>query len=140
MQEVVDGVRIQAGRADPGHSSAPHQGNCMSFNGDLDRALGDLPLPDCREVLTGFPGIGRPGADRLMLFGEISPVAAVPSNSPFVVVRMLYGKREQKYDAPYRLAQQAIEAAVPETFKARQRAYLLLRRHVQERCKSAKPK
>jgi endonuclease III len=110
------------------------------FNGSLDEALRKLPAAECRKILMKFPGIGGPGADRLMLFNELAPVAAVPSNSPYVLVRILHGKPDQKYQATYRLARQAIEAAVPETVAARSRAYLLLKRHGQELCKWTKPK
>ena len=71
---------------------------------------------------------------------RISPVAAVPSNSPHVVIRVQHGKERQSYGVTYREAQQAIEAEVPEKFDARARAYLLLKRHGQDLCKRTKPK
>ena len=45
----------------------------------------------------------------------------------------------ETYRANYRESQQAIAAQVAETFTARIRAYLLLRRHGQELCKRTKP-
>jgi endonuclease-3 len=93
-----------------------------------------------RKILKKFPSIADPGADRILLFGGIAPVAAVPSNCPHVIVRIQHGQERENYGVTYREAQQAIEAEVPEKFDARARAYLLLKRHGQEVCKRTKPK
>src|SRR5215470_1877443 len=104
------------------------------FDGDLRSALVG-PVAPVRKVLTSFPGIADPGADRILLFAGIQPVAAIPSNCTHVLVRILGGRDEQNYTASYDKAQKAIEAAIPEKFDARTRAYLLLKRHEQEICK-----
>jgi endonuclease III len=109
------------------------------FGGDLREALVG-PLPEVRKILKRFLSIGDPGADRILLFAGIAPVAAVPSNAVHVPVRMLSGQESQNYVANYREAQRAIVTGVPETFDARTRAYLLLKRHGQEICKRTKPK
>jgi endonuclease-3 len=109
------------------------------FGSDLQRALVG-PIAQVRKTLKKFPSIADPGADRILLFGGITPVAAVPSNCPYVVVRIQQGKEHENYGVTYREAQQAIEAEVPEKFDARTRAYLLLKRHGQEVCKRTKPK
>ena len=93
-----------------------------------------------RGTLKRFPGIADPGADRILLFAGITPVAAVPSNCTQVLVRVLYGKESENYGADYREAQQAIAVEVSETFDGRTRAYLLLKHHGQETCKPTKPK
>lgn len=108
------------------------------YGGDL-RNLGG-PLDKVRRELKRFPNIADPGADRIMLFGGIAPVAAVPSNCPHVLVRIQRGLERENYGVTYREAQQAIDAEVPATLDARSRAYLLLKRHGQELCKSTKPK
>ena len=87
-----------------------------------------------------FSNIADPGADRILLFAGIAPIAAVPSNCPQVLVRILHGQERENYGVNYREAQQAIAAEVPETLDARKRAYLLLKRHGQEICKRTKPK
>jgi len=97
------------------------------------------PLPKIRKMLRSFPNIGDPGADRILLFANVAPVAAVASNCPHVLVRILHGQERENYGVTYREAQEAIEAEIPENFQARQRAYLLLKRHGQEICKR-KPK
>jgi endonuclease-3 len=109
------------------------------FGGDLRAALLG-PMAKVRRVLKTFPGIGDPGADRILLFGGIAPVAAVPSNCTHVLVRLQRGQERENYSADYREAQQAIAAEVPESFEARTRAYLLLKRHGQEICKRTNPK
>jgi endonuclease-3 len=109
------------------------------FGGDLRAALVGS-IAQVRKILKTFPSIADPGADRILLFAGIAPVAAVPSNCPHVVVRIQRGQEQQNYGATYREAQEAIEVEVPEKFDARARAYLLLKRHGQEVCKRTKPK
>jgi len=109
------------------------------FGGDLRAGLAG-PIVEARKTLKTFPSIADPGADRILLFAGISPIAAVPSNCVHVLARILHGKESKNYGATYREAQNAIAAAVPENFDARTRAYLLLKRHGREICKSTKPK
>ncbi len=110
-----------------------------AFSGDLRAGLVG-PIPQVRKELKKFPGIADPGVDRILLFGGITSVAAVPSNCPHVLVRIQHGKERENYGVNYREAQQDIEAEIPEKFDARTRAYLLLKRHGQELCKRTKPK
>lgn len=109
------------------------------FGGNLRAALVG-PTAQVRKTLKSFPGIADPGADRILLFASLVPVAAVPSNSPYVVERLLRGRESENYVLGYREAQRAIEAEVPEKFDARIRAYLLLKRHGHEICKRTNPK
>jgi endonuclease III len=110
------------------------------FGGDLLTALTGQSIPKIRAVLKKFPGIADPGADRIILFSGISPVAAIPSNSPHVLVRIGAGQERQNYGLNYSEAQRALAVAVPATFDARTRAYLLLKRHGQQLCKRINPK
>jgi endonuclease-3 len=109
------------------------------FAGDLRAALVG-PLSGVRKILKSFSNIADPGADRILLFAGIAPVAAVASNKPYVLVRILHGRERENYGATYREAQEAIEAEIPAKFDARIRAYLLLKTHGQELCKGTKPK
>jgi len=108
------------------------------FGGDLRAALAG-PLAGVRKILKTFHSISGPGADRIMLFAGITPAAAVPSNCPHVLVRIFQGRESENYSVNYGDAQRAIAAEVPEKFDARTRAYLLLKQHGQQLCKS-KPK
>jgi endonuclease III len=109
------------------------------FGGDLHAALAG-PIARARGHLKRFHSIADPGADRILLFAGLAPIAAVPSNCPHVLVRIQRGQERQNYGVTYREAQQAIAAEIPEKLDARIRAFLLLKRHGQETCKSAKPK
>src|SRR6516164_6280616 len=66
------------------------------FGGDLRGALIG-PLPHARKVLKRFHSIADPGADRILLFAGIAPIAAVASNCPYVLVRILHGREREKY-------------------------------------------
>lgn len=109
------------------------------FGADL-RAVLTGPIAQARKTLKSFHSIADPGADRILLFAGIAPLAAVPSNCVHVLVRMVRGKEGQNYAANYREAQRLIAASVPETLAARARAYLLLKQHGQTLCKGKKPK
>jgi endonuclease-3 len=109
------------------------------FGNNLRAALAG-PIGQARKILKTFPSIGDPGADRILLFAGIAPLAAVPSNCPHVIVRIHRGEESSDYVATYREAQQVIATEVPENLDARARAYLLLKRHGREICKRTKPK
>jgi endonuclease-3 len=110
------------------------------FDGDLRAALVRLPISKARAALKKFPGIADPGVDRILLFAGISPVAAVPSNCPHVLVRIETGKEPENYGRTYSEAHRIIEMGVPLKFDARIRAYLLLKCHGQKLCKRSKPR
>lgn len=107
--------------------------------GDLRGRISGSP-DEARKFLKKFPTIADPGADRILLFGGISPIAAVPSNCPYVLVRIQRGREHENYGATYREAQALLESEVGRSFSARQRAYVLLKKHGQETCKTAKPR
>lgn len=108
------------------------------FGGDLRAALAG-PVAGVRRLLKKFPGMADPGVDRILLFGRIVPVAAVPSNCPHVLVRIQCGPEGQNYGATYRMARELISEEVRDQFHARTRAYLLLKQHGQTLCKRNRP-
>jgi endonuclease III len=110
------------------------------YGGDLREGLNGLSVAQARAALKQFPNIADPGADRILLFAGISPVAAVPSNCPHVLVRIQAGQEPENYARTYRQAQQLIEDGLPPKFDARIRGYLLLKHHGQRLCKSSNPK
>jgi endonuclease III len=109
------------------------------LGGDLGSALSG-PLDQAQRELRKFPNIAGPGADRILLFAHIAPIAAVPSNCPHVLVRILLGRERENYGVIYREARNEIESQTPATFAARTRAYLLLKHHGQVTCKRTNPK
>jgi len=110
------------------------------LGGDLRSALAASPVAKARKILKQFHSIADPGADRILLFGGILPIPAVPSNCVHVPARILQGDDGANYSAAYREAQRALAVGLPETFDARTRAYLLLKKHGQEVCKRTNPK
>ncbi len=111
----------------------------MRSQGDLRAALTELSPQGARALLKKFPGIADPGADRILLFARVAPIAAVPSSCPQVAVRIDSGREADNYAAEYRESQRILESQVAPTFEARARAYLLLLRHGQEVCKRTGP-
>ena len=104
------------------------------YDGNLD-SLFTGPIPSVRKALKRFPNIADPGVDRILLFAHKTPVAAVPSNCPHVLVRIVHGQERENYGVTYGEAQALIESEIPEQFHARQRAFLLLKTHGQTVCK-----
>jgi endonuclease III len=109
------------------------------FGGDL-RAVLKLPLPEARKALKKFPGIGDPGAEKILLFTGTHPFLSLESNGLRVLLRLGYGEEKKGYSATYRSVQEAVEGECPEGCPWRIRATLLLRRHGQETCKRSKPR
>jgi len=97
-------------------------------------------IREAKKVLHEFPTIGEPGAEKILLFAKLATVAAVPSAQLHVPMRLFVGQEGKSYAADYRAAREILSTALPETYEARQRAYLLLKRHGQEICKRSKPK
>lgn len=119
------------------------------FNGDLTAALKqclreakapEKGLKAAKRVLQEFPVIGEPSAEKILLFSGLAPVAAVPSAFVEVPVRLFSSEPGKNYAADYKAAREIINSGLPQTFDARQRVYLLLKKHGQEICKRTKPK
>ncbi len=121
----------------------------VEFDGDLKTELKKQMqekyqtskcIHNARKILQEFPVIGEPSADKILLFSKLAPVAAVPSASLGVPMRLWFGKEGKSYAADYRKVRDKLDEALPKTFEAKQRAYLLLKKHGQEICKRSTPK
>lgn len=119
------------------------------FKGDLTAALKqrlreaqepEKGLKAAKKALQEFPVIGEPSAEKILLFSGLAPVAAVPSAFVDVPVRLFMGEPGKNYAGDYKAAREILHSGLPQTFEARQRAYLLLKNHGQEICKRSKPK
>jgi endonuclease III len=110
------------------------------YAGDLPGVLRRMAPAAARAALRKFPGIGAPGADRILLFAGIAPVAAVPSACPHVLVRIACGREPERYTATYSQAQQILAAEAGNECAGLTRAYLLLQRHGRSLCKRSNPK
>jgi endonuclease-3 len=106
--------------------------------GDLSSVL-DLPLPAARKVLEEFPGIGAPGADRILVHCGALAKPALESNALRVAVRLGYGEEGKSYAATYRSAVEALGPELPSDSASIARAMELLRTHGKSLCKTTAP-
>jgi endonuclease-3 len=109
------------------------------FDSDLGPVL-KKPLAQAKKALKKFPGIGDPGAEKILLFTRSYPVMALDSNGLRVLCRVGFAEEQKNYSATYRLVQDAIREQLPGDYDSLIRAHLLLRQHGQELCKRSKPR
>jgi hypothetical protein len=88
---------------------------------------------------SAYPGIGRPGVERIELFTGSRAVLALDANALRVLVRLGYGNPVAGYATAYRQAHAAASAEIAATVPAHQRAHQLLRRHGQTTCRRKAP-
>ena len=100
------------------------------------RELVKLPLPKARAALKRFPGIGDPGADRLLLFAGAAPAIALESNGLRTLLRLGYGTERSSYAQSYRSARDAAAAELPETLAARRSLFVVMRAQGREVCRA----
>lgn len=100
------------------------------------RALVKLPPAQARAALKRFPGIGDPGADRLLLFAGAAAPVALESNGLRALLRLGYGTEAANYATSYRSARVAAEAELPRTAVARQRLFTSMRQHGRAICRA----
>jgi endonuclease-3 len=108
------------------------------FDGDLRPVL-KLPFAKAKKALQRFPGIGAPGAEKILLFTRRYPILALDSNGLRVLLRLGFGQEKKSYSTTYRLIQESVEPGVEVNCSWLIQAHLLLRHHGQELCKRAKP-
>jgi endonuclease III len=108
------------------------------FGGDLKQVL-KWPLPKAKNALQMFPGIGEPGAEKILLFNRTTHALALESNGVRVLVRLGFAKERKSYSTTYRLVQQAVADELRADYDWLIQAHLLLRRHGQELCKRSGP-
>jgi endonuclease III len=110
----------------------------QEFDGDLDRVL-KQPLAQAKKSLKKFPGIGDPGAEKILLFSRTHQILALDSNGLRVLLRLGYGEERKSYSSTYRSAQEAADSELKKDFGWLIAAHQLLRRHGQELCKTNGP-
>jgi endonuclease-3 len=108
------------------------------FDGDLQPHV-KLPFPKARKALQKFPGIGEPGAEKILLLSHTCPVLALESNGLRVLLRLGFGEEKKSYSATYRLVQEDAGSELDTDCSSLIQAHLLLRRHGQELCRRAEP-
>ncbi len=108
------------------------------FGGDLG-AIMKQPEAQARKSLKLFPGIGDPGAEKILLFSGTQPILALESNGLRVLVRLGFGQESKNYAATYRSAQEAAQAQAEPNCSWMMRGHLLLRQHGQQICRRTEP-
>jgi len=108
------------------------------FQGNIKKLL-RLPLSEAKKALRKFPGIGEPGAEKILLFTGTQPVLALESNGLRVLRRLGFGEEHKIYIATYRSVQGAVKNQIVPECGWLIRAHQLLRRHGQETCKTNRP-
>ena len=95
---------------------------------------------EARKLLKRFPGIGDPGADKILLFARARRSLAPDSNALRVLVPLGFGREDANYARMYRSAAEAVAGILPDDFSWCVRAHQLLRRHGQELCRRLAPR
>ncbi len=111
----------------------------LDHGGDLGTALAALPPAKARSLLKAFPMIGGPGADKIMLFADLSTEPSLDSNGLRVLARLGLIADQKNYAALYRDGVALIRRDGPADREGRVRAYEILRRHGRALCKRAAP-
>jgi endonuclease-3 len=109
------------------------------FGGDLER-LRSQPLAQARKALMRFPGVGEPGAEKILLLGRSHAVLGLDSNGLRVLTRLGMVREAKSYAATYRAVQAAVQPYQSRGFDWLVRAHQLLRQHGQELCRRTTPR
>jgi len=107
------------------------------FQGDLRAAIAGPP-PKAKSALRQFPGIGEPGAEKILLYSGVQPFLAPESNALRVLTRLGFITEEPSYARTYAAARK-IERQIGADFKRLRQAHELLQHHGQTLCKRSKP-
>ncbi len=111
----------------------------------LERFAGDLltvveePAPEAIKALRAFPGVGEPGAEKILLYCRTHPSLAAESNGLRVLVRLGLCEDGLSYPATYAAARDLANAELGPDFDRMLRARFLLRAHGQELCRRNEP-
>ena len=108
------------------------------FDGNLSSVI-DGPVAEATRALRLFPGIGEPGAEKILLFSGRAPLLAPDSNGLRVLVRLGLLREESSYAKTY-AASRDLASDLPGDIAAVKAAHLLLQLHGQTLCKRAAPR
>lgn len=106
------------------------------FEGDVESIL-KLPVAAAKKALRKFPGIGEPGAEKILLFAGHQPLLAPESNGLRVLVRLGLVADRKSYAATYAGARPL--AAELGGWRSVSVAHRVVRHHGQVRCRRTNP-
>jgi endonuclease III len=107
------------------------------FGDDL-MAVVDRQLPEAKGALRRFPGIGEPGAEKILLFSRRQPFLAPESNGLRVLTRLGFVREEASYAKTYAAAR-ALGAELGLSIPDLVTAHRLLQHHGQTLCRRTNP-
>jgi endonuclease III len=108
------------------------------FDGDLAAAT-RRPIDEAIRALRQFPGIGEPGAEKILLFSGLLPFLAPDSNGLRVLARLGLVREETSYARTY-AASRSVAEGWTAGIEALQEAHLLLKEHGQTLCRRTAPR
>lgn len=111
----------------------------LEAGGDIAAALRLANPAKARALLKRFPGIGDPGADKILLFCGIETRPALESNGVRAMVRLGYAAEGESYAHAYKSAVSALRDLGPPERERLVEAFHVLRAHGQVLCKRSAP-
>ena len=109
------------------------------FGGDLAEVV-RRPLPEAKRALRKFPGIGEPGAEKILLFSRRHAFLAPDSNALRVLARLGLVAAKLSYAQGYAAARALAKRELGRSVAGLIAAHQLLRRHGQELCRRMRPR
>jgi endonuclease-3 len=109
------------------------------FDGDL-RPILELPIPEAKRALRRFPGIGEPGAEKILLLTRRHAFLAPDSNALRVLVRLGFCPPDLSYAKTYAAAREIAAIQLSGDIDRLVAAHHVLRRHGQVTCKVKMPR
>ncbi len=106
--------------------------------GDLDKFI-DAQPKRALAALKKYPGIGEPGAEKILLFTGRVAVPALESNGVRALVRLGFAREGNSYTATYKALRTAILPECKLDCAWLARMHRLLRIHGQTLCKNSRP-
>jgi endonuclease III len=97
------------------------------------------PLKGAKRALRRFPGIGEPGAEKILLFAGRAAPLALESNGLRVLVRLGLVREESSYTRTW-AGSRDLGARLGDDPRRVEEAHLLLKRHGETLCRSSRPR
>lgn len=108
-------------------------------DGDLNATLEALPKAKAAALLKAYPGIGVPGADKIMLLAGLDVRPALDSNGLRTMLRLGFCAEGKSYPVSYRAAMDVLRAHGKATRAWFATAYRVLKAHGRALCKHGAP-
>lgn len=135
LEEISCGIRPRE-RAERLHEAARI---ALDEHGGDPRSLLALPEREALRGLRRYPGIGEPGAERILLLAGGHATLPLDSNGLRVLLRLGVAPEHKSYQASYRAVREAIRPELPDDRAWLVEAHQLLRLHGRETCRSSVP-